>query len=88
MSPTPQQIRTAATIDQFVREIDRKGGGDVMLLENMIYQMSAFKTLLDSCEGDQLDQLCSQFVGFYRYAKLLEQMAQAIQDGRIDPAEF
>lgn len=88
MTPTPQQIRTAATIDQFVHHIDKQGGDDVLLLQNMIHQMPAFKSLLDSCQGDQLDQLCQQFDGFYRYAKVLEQTAEAIRDSRIDPAQF
>jgi hypothetical protein len=31
-----------------------------------------------------MDSLCQQHPGFYRFAKLLENLAAAIADGRLD----
>jgi hypothetical protein len=45
--------------------------------------MATFKELLDSTTYEQLNMLCEAYPGFYRFAKLLEQLAQGITDGRI-----
>jgi len=39
--------------------------------------------LLDISEPDTMDELCRQFAGFFRYAKILEMVAAGIQSGAI-----
>lgn len=46
--------------------------------------MDTFKYFLDTTQGDQLDLLCTQFAGFWRFAKLLENLAGVIASGDIE----
>jgi hypothetical protein len=45
--------------------------------------MPGFKRLMDTCTRDEMDDLCESFPYFYRYAKILEQIAEGIQSGAI-----
>ena len=45
--------------------------------------MGTFKQLLDTCTGADMDALGARYDGFYRFAKLLEQLAEGIADGSI-----
>ena len=76
MAVTPQHIKLAQHIDQWVKQVESKGGGDEQLLEGMFDFMGTFKTLLDTTTSAQMDALCLQYAGFYRFAKLLERIAQ------------
>jgi hypothetical protein len=80
---TSQQIQLALKIDSFVHSTLRSGGGDEELLAQAFDYMPLFKQLLDTTTHEQMDQLCTAYAGFYRFAKLLELLAQAIQDGTI-----
>ncbi|WP_236075106.1 arylsulfatase regulator [Teredinibacter purpureus] len=63
--------------------------GDEQLLVTVYDYMEAFKMLMDSTTAPQMDYLTLQFPGFYRYAKLLESLAQGISDGVIEvPADL
>ena len=42
-----------------------------------------FKQLLDTCTTANMDALCQRYDGFYRFAKLLERLAEGIADGSI-----
>jgi hypothetical protein len=84
-SPTPKHKQLAQTIDDFVKTIEQQGGGDIELLAaGFPEQTTAFKELLDTTTHEQMDALCELYRGFYRFAKLLESLAQGIQDGTID----
>lgn len=45
--------------------------------------MGQFKQLLDTCSPEDMDKLCERYEGFYRFAKLLENLAQGLSDGTI-----
>lgn len=45
--------------------------------------MPAFKQLMDSAGAAEMDQLYERFAGFYRYAKILEKLAEGIRSGTI-----
>lgn len=45
--------------------------------------MTDFKDLIDTAKPGVMDELCRRYPGFYRYAKLLESIAGAIQSGAI-----
>ena len=83
MSLTEQQASLAVTIDRHVNKVIASGGGDEELLVSMSDQMGTFRQLLDTCSREEMDSLCQQYDGFYRFAKLLENLAQGIKDGTI-----
>lgn len=80
---TNTQIQLAQTIDQWVKAIERQGGGDAELLQGAHMHMPTFKQLLDTASQEQMDSLCKNYPGLYRFAKLLEALAQGIQDGTV-----
>jgi len=45
--------------------------------------MADFKTLINTAKPSVMDELCQRYPGFYRYAKVLERIAGAIQSGAI-----
>jgi hypothetical protein len=83
MALTEQQTRLAATIDRHVNQVIAGGGGDEALLVSMYDYMDRFKQLLETCSREEMDLLCERYDGFYRFAKLLESLAQGIADGTI-----
>jgi hypothetical protein len=82
MPLTKEQTTLARSIDTYVKEIADRGGGDI--LRGMHTYMTTFKRLLDISSPSEMDSLCQQYAGFYRFAKLLENLAAAIADGRLD----
>jgi hypothetical protein len=54
---------------------------------SMADYMGTFKQLLDTCTGKEMDPLCERYDGFYRFAKLLETLAEGIADGSIPVPE-
>jgi hypothetical protein len=86
MQPTNKQKRLAQTIDTFVKTIEEQGGSDTELLAaSFPEQTTRFKKLMDATTHEQMDALCEMYPGFYRFAKLLETIAQGLQDGTIKP---
>ncbi len=87
MPLTEQQTRLAVSIDRHVNSVVASGGGDEELLVSLYDHMGTFKQLLDTCSREEMDILCQQYDGFYRFAKLLENLAQGIVDGTIPVPE-
>ena len=81
MPVTAQQTQLARRIDTHVRHVLAQGGGDEALLRSMADCMGTFKQLLDTCTGADMDALCARYDGFYRFATLLERLAEGIADG-------
>ncbi len=46
--------------------------------------MAAFKRVMDSTSKFEMDYICQQYDGFYRFAKLMEMLAKGIANGVID----
>jgi hypothetical protein len=82
MAATAEQIRIAATIDAKMQGLLGAGYNDAIILGEMFDHMPGFKLLLDSGQP-VLDELCDQFPSFYRFAKILENVAAAIQSGAL-----
>jgi len=80
---TMEQDRLARTIDTHVQRITVNEGTDEDLLVSLYNHMTAFKQLLDTTTEDDMALLLEYYPGFYRFAKLLEQLAEGIADGRI-----
>ena len=83
MALSKKQIKLARKIDERFKKVIAEGGDDEMLLLGMADFMGEFKQVMDSSTPDEMNQLCERFSGFYRFGKLLEALAQGIQDGRI-----
>lgn len=83
MSLTAKQLRIASIIDARVRELEQAGSDEVTILTEMVPLMPSFKKLLDTAGQRGMNELCDRFDGFYRYAKLLEIIAEGIQSGEI-----
>jgi len=86
-----EKLRLAQTIDTWVKGIVQQSSSDdqadEQLLESMIDYMEPFKQLLDTCTKLEMNLLIQQYDSFYRFANLLERLAQAIQDGVIEVPE-
>jgi hypothetical protein len=83
--PTQKHKQLAKIIDDFVKASEQQGGGDIELLAaSFPEQTTTFKELLDTTTHEQMEALCELYPGFYRFAKLLESIAQGIQDGTLE----
>ncbi|MCI0731535.1 MAG: hypothetical protein L0332_33070, partial [Chloroflexi bacterium] len=86
-----EKLRLAQTIDTWVKGIVQQSSSDdqadEQILESMIDYMGPFKQLLDTCTRPEMNLLIQRYDGFYRFANLLERLAQAIQDGVIEVPE-
>ena len=87
MPLTVQQTRLAETINTHVTQLLAYGGGEEALLLSMADDLPTFKQLLDTCTGAEMDLLCERYDGFYRFAQLLERLAEGIADGSIPVPE-
>jgi hypothetical protein len=87
MPLTAQQTRLACTIDTHVKHVLAHGGGDEELLVSLADHMGTFKQLMDMSTGEEMNGLCQRYDGFYRFAKLLERLAEGIADGSIPVPE-
>ena len=83
MAATAEQLRIAATIDARMRQLLGARCGDATILGEMYDHMAGFKQLMDSSQHGEMDELCHRFPSFYRYAKILESVAAAIQSGAL-----
>jgi hypothetical protein len=83
MPLTEQQTQLAGAIDRHVRHILAQGGGDEELLMSLADHMGTFKQLMDLSTGEEMNALCQRYDGFYRFATLLERLAEGIADGSI-----
>ena len=84
MALRKNQKRLAQRIDKYVSRILAQGGGDEEILQNMYDHMGTFKKLLDTSTPAQMNELSQRYDGFYRFAKLLEMLAQGIHEGVIE----
>ena len=83
-----QREQLARNIHIWVSKTFSDGGGDEQLLETMYEHMPLFTTIMDNSTHQELDALTNKYLGFNRFANLLESLTTAIADGRINPDEF
>lgn len=83
MSLHPEQKDLIVTIDKKVKALLAQGGNDETLLVEMLELMPAIKSLLDSAPKKEIEMYFYEYDGFYRYMKVLENLAQGIADERI-----
>ena len=78
-----EQLNIASQIDDRMRELERVHSNDTTILAEMLDLMPGFKQLMDTTGQRGMDELCARFQGFYRYAKILENLAADIHSGKI-----
>lgn len=80
----PEQHHLAKLIHEHVSRYPDTEGGNTRLLPTIYDYMEAFKMVMESTTQVQLDFLSVQYPGFHRFAKLLELVAEGIQNGTIE----
>ena len=83
MNPNNKHLDISTKIDAQVRKLERDGCNELEIFVEMSELMPGFKMLLDTLDQDGIDQLCARYDGFYRYAKILENIAEGIASGEI-----
>lgn len=80
---TAEQQQLAKIVHDYASRFPPTENGDGQLLQGCYDYMSAFKQVLDSSSKVQMDYICLQYPGFFRFAKMMELLAQGIADGVI-----
>lgn len=84
MPLTEKQLQLAHALDTHVQRITASGEvDDLVLLVAMADHMDSFKQLMDCATAAEMDMLCDRYLGFYRFGKVLERLAEGIASGRI-----
>lgn len=81
---TQDQLDLVKRIDAHVKQFPENEVGTEQLLTTLYGYMVPYKKLMDTTTNIQMDYLNQNYSGLYRFAKLLEGMAQGISDGTID----
>jgi len=88
MNFTTYQIQIATLIDTQVARIIESSKTDQEVDEAIIEMFpdykDGFKHLLDTLHSDDINALCEKFPGFYRFAKMMERIAEGCRDGLFD----
>lgn len=84
MSVTEERRRIAARIDLRIRQLDASGLREIEILAEMADYMPDFHQLMLGTSGVEIDALCEEFIGFYRFAKILETLASGIASDKTE----
>ncbi len=84
MEITEEQLELVKRINSHVSQFPENKVGTEQLLATLYDHMDSFKKVMDTTTSVQMNYLSQNYSGFYRFAKLLELMAQGISDGTID----
>lgn len=84
---TSEQQQLAKIVHDYACLFPPTENGDSQLLQGCYDYMDAFKQVMDSTSKVQMDYICQQYPGYYRFAKWMERLAQGIADGVIDVPE-
>jgi hypothetical protein len=71
----------AATIDERIRQLTREGVNDTVLVTRMLGHMPALHRVYTSASDEELIAFSVAFPGFVRYARLMEDMSEALRTG-------
>jgi hypothetical protein len=71
----------AAMIDERVQQLTRESVSDAVLINRMLGHMPALHRLYSSASDEDLVALSVTFPGFVRYARLMEDMSEALRTG-------
>ena len=80
---TAEQQQLVQLLDEFGRRYPLSISGDECFLENCYDYMEAFKRVMDSSTKVQMDYFLTQYDGFYRFAQMMERLAEGIASGTL-----
>jgi len=80
---TEAHRRVASRIDAKIKQLEARGLVEVEILPAMAEDMRDFHRLMVTAPGPEMDALCAEFTGFYRFAKILETLASGIAAGKV-----
>ena len=80
---TEAHRRVASRIDAKIRQLEARGLVEIEILPAMAADMPDFHRLMRTVPGPEMDALCAEFTGFYRFAKILETLASGIATGKV-----
>ena len=80
---TEAHRRVASRIDAKIKQLEAQGLVEVEILPAMAEDMPDFHQLMVTVPGPEMDALCAEFTGFYRFAKILETLASGIAAGKV-----
>ena len=83
MPETEAHRRVASRIDAKIKQLEARGLLEVEILRAMAEHMPDFHHLMVTAPGPEMDTLCAEFTGFYRFAKILETLASGIAAGKV-----
>lgn len=81
---TAEQQQLAKVVNDYACRFPSTEDGDAHMLQGCYDYMEAFKRVIDSASKVQIDYICLQYPGFFRFAKWMELLAQGIADGVIE----
>lgn len=79
-----EQLQLVKIVDDHTLRFPNTEIGEADLLQSCYDYMDAFKRVMDGTSRVQMDYICQQYDGFYRFTKLMEKLARGIADGIID----
>ena len=82
--PGAVQRQLAKIVHDYASRFPKTADGDAQLLQGCYDYMDAFKRVMDSTSKVQMDYICLQYPGYFRFAKWMERLAQGIADGVIE----
>ncbi|MEQ0866933.1 arylsulfatase regulator [Pseudomonas aeruginosa] len=81
---TAEQRQLAKIVHEYASQFPPTEDGDAQLLQGCYDYMEAFKRVMDSTSKVQMDYICLQYPGYFRFAQWMERLAQGIADGVIE----
>ncbi|WP_447873212.1 arylsulfatase regulator [Serratia fonticola] len=81
---TAEQQHLAKIVHDYACQFLLTEHGDAQLLQGCYDYMEAFKQVIDGTSKVQMDYICQQYPGYFRFAKWMERLAQGIADGVIE----
>ncbi len=79
-----EQLAIVKQIDSHANRFPQNELGTEQLLTSIYDYMEPFKKVMDTTTSVQMDYLSQNYLGFYRFSKLLELMAEGIASGTIE----
>ncbi|TVO39910.1 arylsulfatase regulator [Vibrio algivorus] len=84
---TTEQLHLIKIVHNYAHRFPHTEDGDIQLLQDCYDYMDAFKQVIDSTSKVELDYICLQYSGFFRFAKWMERLAQGVADGVIEVSQ-
>lgn len=82
MTISKENLETIIKVDNKVKNILMQGGSEIMLLTELHADMPDIKKVIEDPSPEK-DKYCRQYDGFYKYMKILENLAGGIANLKL-----